>query len=195
MISELLHAAVMPNVICDHPTPLSTFRAPDYMGTWICQDNVKDQPFQENDWTCIQAVYNGLQADGSFDVDNTCQGKDFGPRFGSAGDGSCPDNNGQCYVAFYNEPYPSAPNYIIVDTDYLNYSIVYSCTNFRAYLWYLSRTAQVDQAWRDNVQSIAMAALPNFNFSMMVNPAIGDIQGPQCTYNDPQPLPGIAYLQ
>jgi len=190
-IASLLNNAAAANVICDSPTPLASFDAPRYMGTWICQDNVKDQPFQENDWTCIQAVYSGLQPAGTFDVDNTSQGADFGARFGAKASGDCPDNNGQCYVAFFGEPDTPQPNYLIVATDYISYSIVYSCTNFRQYLWYLSRTATVDQAWRDNMYNIASAALPNMNFNAMANPTTDDIQGSQCTYADPQPLPGL----
>ena len=88
-------------------------------------------------------------------------------------------------MAFFDAPYTPAPNYLIVDTDYTSYSVVYSCTNFRQYLWYLSRTETVTQEWRDQMHAIAAAALPNFNFSIMANPTTDDIQGSQCTYANP----------
>lgn len=93
-IYSLLNEASQANVICDSPTPLASFDGPSYMGTWINQDNVKDQPFQENSWTCTQAVYSNLTSAGAFDVYNSSQDKDFGPRFGVDGNGLCPDNNG-----------------------------------------------------------------------------------------------------
>lgn len=93
-IATLLNEAAQANVICDSPTPLASFDGPAYMGTWINQDNVKDQPFQENSWTCTQAVYSNLTDAGAFKVYNSSQNKDFGPRFGIDGTGSCPDNNG-----------------------------------------------------------------------------------------------------
>jgi lipocalin len=78
-------------------------------------------------------------------------------------------------VAFFDAPYPTDPNYVIVDTDYTSFSVVYACTKFRQYLWYLSRAETVTQEWRDQMHAIAAAALPNFNFSMMANPATDDI--------------------
>lgn len=108
---------------------------------------------------------------------NSSQSPDFGPRFGLDANGWCPDNNGQCYVAFFDEPYTPTPNYIIVDTDYDSYSLVYSCSNFRAYLWYLSRTATVTQEWRDAMHTRTALMLPNFNFEMLADPTTDDIQG------------------
>ncbi len=70
-VASFIAASLSPNVICDSPTPLVDFNGELYMGTWIEQDHVKDEPFQENDWTCTQAVYSDLTAEGYFDVYNS----------------------------------------------------------------------------------------------------------------------------
>ena len=192
IISKLLEYTAgepVPNYICDNPAPLASFDAPAYMGTWIDQSDVKDEWFQENSWTCDQGDYSNLNTtSGSFVVDNTSQNSTFGTRFGIDGNGLCPNNNGQCFVSFFDAPFPEKPNYNIVATDYVDYSIVYSCSAFRPYLWYLSRNATVTQEWRDARKAQAQAALPNFNFNVMIDP----VQGSNCTYMDPQPGNGTA---
>ncbi len=58
------------------------------------------------------------------------------------GTGYCPDLSGQCYVSFFGQK-TTAPNYLVVDTDYTNYSLVYQCDpnvqNGKQYLWFLTR--------------------------------------------------------
>ena len=93
-VASLISASLSPNVICDSPTPLTNFDGTSYMGTWIEQDHVKNEPFQENDWTCTQAVYSNLTADGYFDVYNSSQNPTYGPRFGVNGSGYCPNASG-----------------------------------------------------------------------------------------------------
>ena len=56
------------------------------------------------------------------------------------GNAYCTDGVGECFVAF-NGKIVTEPNYYVVETDYENYSVVYSCDpeiEF-AYLFYLSR--------------------------------------------------------
>ncbi len=58
-------------------------------------------------------------------------------------------------VGFFGEPNLSQPNYIVLDTDYTSYSLVYSCTQSAPsifssgkteYAWILSRQKTLDQA-------------------------------------------------
>jgi|LakMenEpi03Aug12_release.lakeMendotaPanAssembly.Ray.scaffolds.fasta_scaffold3099980_1 hypothetical protein len=44
-VASFIAASLSPNVICDSPTPLVDFNGELYMGTWIEQDHVKDEPF------------------------------------------------------------------------------------------------------------------------------------------------------
>merc|ERR1712228_767891 len=93
------------------------------------------------------------------------------------GTGRCPGKSGRCYVGFFGQK-PKEPDYLVVDTDYENYSVVYSCSEdaTKPQLWYLSRTP-TNEAGTD-YESIARAALPNFDFSTLVI----DTQGGKCKY-------------
>lgn len=164
---------------CDSPAALTNFDGAQYMGTWFEQVHVKNEFFQTNAQTCVQAQYSNLQSDGSFTVANSGQDKNFDPRKSTPAAAKCPDTTGQCYVAFYGAPWDSEPNYIIVDTDYSSYSIVYSCHKFKNYLWILSREDTVSDAWYNEKLAIAQSKLPNYDFSTLNH---RDTQGSQCTY-------------
>lgn len=148
------------------------------MGTWYEIDHVKHQAFQSDSWVCTQAQYTNLKEDGTFDIYNSSQGKRFGKRFGVKGDGHCPDATGHCYVGFFGQDVDE-PNYLVVDTDYTTYSVVYACDFGFTYLWFLSRTPTVDDEQMDRYNEIARANLPNFNFDKMADL---DIQNDQCRY-------------
>ena len=81
---------------------------------------------------------------------NSSQGRFENPRFGLTGNARCPNGDGQCFVEIFGEDYTSTPNYKIVDTDYVNYTVIYECGDEGdpdfAYLWFLARTPTVDQA-------------------------------------------------
>ena len=99
--------------------------------------------FAPDDSTCVQAIYSGLNTkDGKFTVLYSLQDAKFGARSGVTGTGICSDSTGHCKVGFYG-PMPMSPNYLIVDTDYTSYSIVYSCGWFSNSLWLITREAVV----------------------------------------------------
>ena len=101
------------------------------------------------------------------------------PPFGISGTASCANTPvGQCIVSFFGQQF-SEPNYLVMDTDYETYSMVYSCQpNDMAYLWILSRTPTMDPALLAHLNAQAAASLPNYDW----NTAILDKQGKGCKY-------------
>ena len=55
------------------------------------------------------------------------------------------------------------PNYIVMDTDYATYSVVYGCEeDGEQNLWILSRTPTMDADTLQSLYSAALARLPNY---------------------------------
>ena len=68
-----------------------------------------------------------------------------------------------------------------MDTDYENYSLVYSCDpNDMAYLWILSRTPTLEQPVLDSLRAKAKELLPSYDWNI----AIMDKQGGECRYDE-----------
>ena len=89
--------------------------------------------------------------------------------------GNCPNGDGGCYVG----PAIGSPNYEIIATDYDNYALIFSCTRISKEILYVLTRAPVDQAQLDEYLSIAQAAVPSYDMSLLNTP---DVQGEQCTY-------------
>ena len=168
-------------VKCDHPAPYTDFNVSNYAGVWYEQNHTRDQIFQSNTDVCTTADYHGLEADGHFIVSNTGQPEDFGARHGIDGTVYCPDKTGHCYVTFYVEP--RQPNYIVVDTDYSSYSIVYACGGLTSVLWLLTRQPNPSDALYNNMLKIAAEKVPHFDLSRL---NARTYQGAKCTYAAPQ---------
>ena len=117
-------------VVCDPVAGLDDdFDAVSYMGTWYEIYHTKNQHFVSDDAKCTDALYSDLDAStGKFTVFNSNKGNDYGEREGVTGTGWCPEDQleGQCFVKFYGG-WPEDPNYLIVDTDYETYAMIYSC--------------------------------------------------------------------
>ena len=87
--------------------------------------------------------------------------------------------SGQAKVGFFGSE-PTEANYLIMDTDYDSYSMVYSCDpNSIAMYWILSRTPTMDEATIDQLNAQAAQMLPNYDWSI----ATLDRQGGTCRYS------------
>ena len=74
---------------------------------------------------CTAANYSDLNLDDStFAIHNSAE-ENFGDRHGVFGTGRV-TGNGQVIVNFYG-PEPTEPNYLVMDTDYDTYALIYSC--------------------------------------------------------------------
>ena len=168
--------------VCDTVEPLTEpFDAAAYMGTWYEIQHSAGAPFQPDSFDCATALYSDLDPEtASFTVYNSST-VGPSPRFGVTGTASCADTpNGQCIVSFFGQVFDE-PNYLVMDTDYETYSMVYACEpNSIAFLWILSRTPTLDQATLDSLNAQAMERLPNYDWNI----ATTDRQGGRCKYDD-----------
>lgn len=163
---------------CDHPQPFTNdFQALSYMGQWFEQVHVIDQPFQKNDAVCTYALYEDFRPDGHFVVYNTGQPALNADRTMVVGDAYCPDTSGHCYVEFYDAPYVY-PNYKVIETDYVSYSIVYAC-DVHQYVWFLSRDPIISDELYQYMYDTAYKALPSFDWSNLNERTY---QGAGCDY-------------
>ena len=98
---------------------------------------------------------------------NSSKGKNYGKRKGITGTGWCPEDEleGQCSVKFFFwQKWPKDPNYLIVDTDYETYSIVYSCDpDDMQYLWFLAREPAISDELDAELHAKALMYLPNYD--------------------------------
>ena len=173
-LSKLLPTSDSSNaVVCDATSGLSfDFEADRYMGTWYEIYHSKGEPFQPDSWTCNTATYSDLDAaKGTFKVYNSGQGRFFGPRFGVHLSAQCPAEfgQGQCQVKMWYQKWDKEPNYRIIDTDYDNYSIIYSChEDDMQYLWFMSRQPTLSDELYEQMMATAKAALPNYDFGQFI---------------------------
>ena len=142
------------------------------MGNWYEIYHSSKEPFQPDSWTCVQAQYTDLDAEtGSFNVYNSSQGKLHGPRFGLKGNAYCPSDTsqygeGQCYVRFFNQEWESEPNYLVIDSDYDNYAIVYTCgEDDMQYLWFMAREPTLSDELYDSMLATTKLAVPHYDFT------------------------------
>ena len=149
MLASLLESSTVTapvnSVVCDPVEPLASFELSRYMGTWYNIQHSHGAAFQPDSFDCTQAVYSNLdEAAAAFEVYNSST-VGFLPRTGVHGSASCANQpNGQCIVSFFGQQFDE-PNYLIVDTDYETYSMVYACEpNDMQYLWILSREPTLD---------------------------------------------------
>ena len=172
------------NSACLKPTLQQNFDITQYVGNWYEFARV---PNSFEDGICDTATYT-LQADGTVQVLNQEYLPDVPEVASALGVARCSSTvSGQCQVRFSSYS-PWGP-YDVVSTDYVNYSIVYSCTNIIGafsyeLLWILSRqpyqTGSAEAAeFQAQMYSIINETLPGYNTDQLtITP-----QGSSCVYN------------
>ena len=121
---------------CPNPTLKANFDATKYMGLWYEQMRDGGMPWEFND--CQQARYS-LNADGTVAVRNS----QYNPKTDQVEvtPATATFDGARGSVKFFE--YAPAGDYEVLDTDYTNYAIVYSCSNFylgkAEYIWVLTR--------------------------------------------------------
>lgn len=127
---------------CQKPELQKDFDVKKYTGKWHEVVRIKDIPFESGD--CVTANYS-MNADGSLKVVNS---QNLNGVYDTIeGTAMCDQEiSGQCYVKF--SKFQPWGDYKVIETDYENYSIVYSCTNiafvYQDMAWILARNPKFD---------------------------------------------------
>jgi apolipoprotein D and lipocalin family protein len=151
----------------------ANFDATQYTGIWY--QVMRDKIATGENGNCPQTRYT-LQADGKLKVFNSQFDNATQTLSNAGGVATC--NGAQCGV-YFNE-YVTNADYRVLDTDYLNYAIVYSCNPAikRESMWILSRARYPDQKYVDHALSLIFQRVPGYYFD---NFAIS-YQGSACQY-------------
>merc|ERR1719184_626155 len=126
--------------------------------------------FRNSADTCILANYTLLQ-NGNIGVDNSGISHLTGERSGAVGEAALIDGNtnGELNVQFYLSPSTTAePNYFILDTDYVEYSYVWSCRSlFFSHipqLWILNRESNRSPEYIAQQEQAAIDILVSYGY-------------------------------
>ena len=137
---------------CPSVTPSENFNADSYLGLWY---NLANSPFiwMDSNNTCAWAHYNLIKGetdpkDDYIRVINSEISARNGKRTYAIGEAYITDTPGELSVAFFSMPSQNADNYIVLSTDNIKYSYVWSCHDFESeagvvgnmpILWILNR--------------------------------------------------------
>jgi len=130
------------------PPTVETFDVEAYLGLWYEQKRIPAS-FQV-DTTCVRAEY-GINDEGVVTVHNTATNADgsFDEIYGTATVPD-PEHPGELLVDFPTSPVKG--EYWVLDTDYENYTIIYSCVDYVfglihfEFAWILTRETNADPA-------------------------------------------------
>jgi len=160
VISIISPAFAFPSLgSCNNVSGIDNFDVSSYLGVWYEYSNLFEV-FQIGG-KCIRANYT-LREDEKIGVKNEAVNEWFGNYYFVEGTGSFADpanpTKGELVVSFAGTPNvgtagtraTAKANYIVVDTDYTSYTIVYSCKNIffarKESLWILTRAQKPDQS-------------------------------------------------
>jgi len=131
---------------------LEEFKTIDYLGKWYEIARHKDTPFQKGE--CTTAEYSVLE-NGNIKVLNT---ENINGKINQAiGEAEKTEDPFKLKITFGNSLFSKLfkGDYRVIDTDYKNFSLVYSCTDFFFgkfyYVWVLSREPVFSEA---NLQKV-----------------------------------------
>ena len=143
----------------NHPV-VQNFDITKYLGRWY--EIQRYESFMYPRGECVTADYN-LQPDGSVQVLNAMRVPPNPQQQGVEGKAVVAYPNadpieGKLNVTFYGEEV-SKPNYLILDTDYDNYTIVWGCSSLQGFLraefaWVLARKPQISDDIREKINKI-----------------------------------------
>ena len=153
---------------------MAEFDVERYTGTWYEIVRDRTTPF-ELLMGCVVAQYDGPDpTDGSIGVTNS--GFNFKDGWTSAHGNAVQvgkPGTGSLAVAFDGMPeqlVDDEPNYLVIDTDYDTYSIVYSCGNVLGFftfdmLWVLAREPTLSEDTLTSIRDKIETVLPDYNLS------------------------------
>jgi len=127
---------------CPDVTGVSNFDATSYTGQWF-QLSALPLTFNIDD-TCVWAKYT-LLSNGNIAVNNSGIRPSTGKRSFATGEAAVVQNtSGELDVQFFKDPSPTAdPNYIVLDTNYTEFTYVWNCNSTVSYhtpqLWIMNR--------------------------------------------------------
>ena len=125
---------------CQSPALKQDFNSTKYLGLWYELYRDIDIPFEKNA-ICVTADYGETSTPGMISVYN----RNFDPSQYAYEDvtGTATCDGAQCLVKF---GFFGGGDYRIVDTDYDNYALVFSCSDFYffhvEFAWILTRTTR-----------------------------------------------------
>lgn len=132
---------------CDEVPLQANFDATRYTGTWF--EQARDKGFMQEKYDCQQARYSFF-ADGVLRVHNTQFNPNNNTIEGAFANGTC--NGPKCAILFDGAPSFAKGDYRVLETDYDNYSIVYSCSSILGFkyqlTWLLTRAQTITDAQR-----------------------------------------------
>ena len=165
---------------------MKDFDRSQYTGRWY--EHRRDYWTEYEFWSdCVTATYDELGTDS---VKVTNRGYYWWALFSYwtvQGEASCKLKNARCKVNFgYRDTVDLDDNYLVLDTDYKSYSIVYSC--FRTWyglainetLWILTRKPEISAAYSKEIMGKVRKLVPSY-----MGPSYYTLQGEttnSCSY-------------
>jgi len=153
---------------CPDVTGVSNFDVTSYTGRWF-QLSALPFIFTNAEDTCVWANYN-LLSNGNIAVNNSGIKQSTGERSGATGEAAAVENtSGELDVQFFKDPSSTAdPNYIVLDTDYTEFTYVWSCNSNVFYhtpqLWILNREHDRNAEYTLLQQERALDILTDFGY-------------------------------
>ena len=149
------------------------------MGLWY--EITRDSEFHwEKDASCVTAFYSANE-DGTVAILNSQMLPGGKTRDKSYGTATCDALEGRCSVKFF---YVFSGDYRVVDSDYENYSIVYSCKPSLIYsgssynVWILAREKTISTELKEKLIATIKKQIPHYDISWFEH----TVQGTSCNY-------------